>query len=51
MRHACQVNAFDGLYLNKIDILTGISELKIATAYKHPSLGILNEFLHARDSV
>ena len=44
MRYAAEVNGFDVVLLNKMDILSGFAELKIATAYKHPQLGILNEF-------
>ena len=43
MRYAAQVNGLDGIYLNKMDILTGFSELKIAIAYEHPTLGTLDE--------
>ncbi|MFK7828007.1 MAG: adenylosuccinate synthase [Oligoflexales bacterium] len=44
MRYAAEVNGFDVVLLNKMDILSGFEELKIATAYKHPNLGILKEF-------
>jgi adenylosuccinate synthase len=44
MRYAKQVNGFDGLILNKFDILTGMAELKIAVAYEHPQLGRLEDF-------
>ncbi|MEY4632620.1 MAG: hypothetical protein RIQ81_2740 [Pseudomonadota bacterium] len=44
MRYAQQVNGFDGLLLNKFDILTGMDELKIAVAYDHPRLGRVDEF-------
>ncbi len=43
-RYSQAVNGFDGVLLNKIDILTGLKELKIATAYKHPSLGVIRDF-------
>ncbi len=44
LRYSVQVNGIDGLFLNKLDILTGLKELKIATAYKHPTRGILKVF-------
>lgn len=44
MRYACEVNGMDGIYLNKIDILTNIETLKIAVAYIHPKLGRITEF-------
>lgn len=44
MRFAQELNGFDGIYINKLDILTGFSELKICVAYKHPRLGLLDEY-------
>ncbi len=44
MRYAQELNGFDGLFYGKIDILSGLEEVKIAVAYKHPSLGILHDF-------
>lgn len=44
MRFAREVNGLDGVYLNKLDILSGLPELKIAVAYRHPSLGKLDTF-------
>lgn len=44
MKYAAEVNGFDVVLLNKMDILSGFEELKIATAYKHHELGLLNEF-------
>ena len=44
MRYAAEVNGFDVVLLNKMDILSGFEELKIATAYKHHKLGTLTEF-------
>jgi adenylosuccinate synthase len=43
-RYSADVNGFDGVIINKMDILSGLSELKICTAYKHPKLGALEEF-------
>lgn len=43
MRYAIDVNGFDGIILNKMDILTGLRELKIAVAYQHPRLGTIYE--------
>lgn len=44
LKYCREVNGLDGIILNKIDILTGFDELKIATAYRHPQLGELTEF-------
>jgi adenylosuccinate synthase len=44
MAYAAEVNGFDGIFLNKMDILTGFPTLKIAVAYRHPKLGIMREF-------
>jgi adenylosuccinate synthase len=43
LRYVSEVNGLDGIVLNKIDILTGVKELKIAVAYKHPTLGVLQD--------
>jgi adenylosuccinate synthase len=44
MRYSAAINGFTDLFINKIDVLSGLEEIKIATAYKHPSLGLLNAF-------
>ncbi len=44
MRYAQEINGFDYIILNKLDILCGLAELKIATHYEHPTLGVLEEF-------
>jgi adenylosuccinate synthase len=33
-RHSSRVNAFDGIALTRLDILTGFAELKVCTAYE-----------------
>jgi len=33
-RHSSRVNAFDGVALTRLDLLTGFSELKVCTAYE-----------------
>jgi adenylosuccinate synthase len=43
MRYVVDVNGLDGIVLNKLDILSGMTEVKIATAYEHPTLGRLSE--------
>jgi adenylosuccinate synthase len=43
-RYSAAINGFDGVIINKIDILTGIEELKICTKYRHPTLGELEDF-------
>lgn len=44
MRYAQEINGFDYVILNKMDILEGIEELKICVAYNHPTLGKLEDF-------
>lgn len=44
LRYACEVNGFDELYVNKMDIISGFAELKICTAYEHPKLGKITYF-------
>jgi adenylosuccinate synthase len=34
VRHACRVNGLDALALTKLDVLDGLTELKVCTAYK-----------------
>ena len=33
MKHSCLINGYDSLNLTKLDILDGLSELKVATKY------------------
>ena len=44
LKYSCEVNGFDAVILNKMDILNGLYELKIATSYSHPKLGEIKEF-------
>ncbi len=44
LRYAVSVNGLSGVILNKLDILSGLAEVKIATAYQHPSLGRIAHF-------
>jgi adenylosuccinate synthase len=43
MRYVVAVNGLDGICLNKIDILSGIGDIKVCVAYRHPTLGDLTE--------
>jgi adenylosuccinate synthase len=43
-RYSSAVNGFDGVIINKMDILTGFEELKICVKYKHPELGDIEDF-------
>jgi adenylosuccinate synthase len=43
LRYVAEVNGLDGIVLNKMDILTGLEEVKICTAYKHPKHGVLTD--------
>jgi adenylosuccinate synthase len=44
MRYAAEVNGIDGLFLNKMDILAGLPQVKICVAYEHPTLGRVTHF-------
>jgi adenylosuccinate synthase len=44
LRYSQRVNGLDGIIFNKLDILTGLPEIKVATAYRHAQLGTLTEF-------
>ncbi len=44
MRYSVEVNGMDGMYLNKMDILAGIPQVKICVAYDHPRLGRVTHF-------
>ena len=37
LRYAVRVNGLDGLALTKLDVLTGLGELKVCTSYRTPS--------------
>jgi adenylosuccinate synthase len=43
-RYSAAVNGFDGVIINKMDILSGFPELKICVRYKHPELGEIEDF-------
>lgn len=43
-RYSAAVNGFDGVIVNKMDILSGFRELKICIKYRHPSLGEIDDF-------
>jgi len=43
LRYAVRVNGLDGLALTKLDVLTGLAEIKICTSYRTPS-GTTSEF-------
>lgn len=44
LKYSQQLNGFDGIFLNKLDILSGFSEIKLAVAYRHPQHGSIDEF-------
>ncbi len=44
LKYSYEVNGFDGIILNKFDILFGLKELKLCTAYEHPKLGKITDF-------
>lgn len=43
LRYVVEASGLDHVILNKLDVLTGLTELKIAVAYQHPTLGRLEE--------
>jgi adenylosuccinate synthase len=43
-RYAAAVNGFNGVIINKMDILSGLKELKICVKYRHPELGEIDDF-------
>lgn len=43
IRYVVAVNGLDGIVMNKLDILSGIGDIKVAVAYKHPDLGEMTE--------
>ncbi len=44
LRYATRVNGLTGLVVTKLDVLTGISELKVATRYTAPDEASFEEF-------
>lgn len=44
LKYAVEVNGCDELILNKLDILSEFDEIKVATAYQHPTLGKIEQF-------
>lgn len=44
MRYACEVNGFDFILLNKLDVLSGLDELRICVGYEHSQYGRLENF-------
>ncbi len=43
LRYAIDVNGFDSIILNKMDVLNDLDVIKVAVAYKHPQLGEIRE--------
>ena len=44
LKYCSDVSGMDGIILNKLDILSGFDEIKIATHYQHETLGEIHEF-------
>ncbi|MCX6129410.1 MAG: adenylosuccinate synthetase, partial [Proteobacteria bacterium] len=44
LRYSGAISGYDGVILNKMDILTGLTEIKVCVAYQHPSLGRIEDF-------
>jgi adenylosuccinate synthase len=44
LKHACMINGINNLVITKLDVLTGIKPLKIATAYKTEDGKIIDYF-------
>jgi adenylosuccinate synthase len=43
LRYVVDVSGLDAVILNKLDVLTGLKEIKVATAYHHPEKGKILE--------
>lgn len=43
LRYVVEVSGLDSVILNKLDVLTGLKEIKIATSYQHPTKGKILE--------
>lgn len=41
LNYACDINGFTALNLTKLDVLSGLEEVKVGTAYKEPATGAL----------
>lgn len=44
LRYSGAISGYDGLILNKMDILTGLDEIKVCVAYEHPVHGRIENF-------
>jgi adenylosuccinate synthase len=44
LKYSVKLNGFDGIVLNKFDIMSGLKEVKLAVAYEHPKLGRVEDF-------
>ena len=44
LRYSGAISGYDGLILNKMDILTGLDDIKVCVAYEHPIHGRIEEF-------
>ncbi|MBX4180805.1 adenylosuccinate synthase [Sodalis sp. CWE] len=49
VRRAVQVNSFSGFFLTKIDVMDGLQEIKICTAYRLPNGQILKKIPFAEE--
>lgn len=44
LKYSQQLNGFDGIFLNKMDVLSGFDEIKLAVSYQHPRHGSIDNF-------
>jgi adenylosuccinate synthase len=44
LRYSAQISGYDGIILNKMDILTDLPEVRVCVAYEHPELGRIEDF-------
>ena len=51
LRYSQSVNGFDQMILNKLDVLSGLKELKLCTQYEHPTKGKIDEFPWDHDTL
>jgi adenylosuccinate synthase len=51
LKHACMINGINNIVITKLDVLSGIKDLKICTAYKTPSGEIIEHASSATEEI
>lgn len=44
LKYSCQINGFSALNLTKLDVLSGLSRIRLGVAYKGPDGNVLKSF-------